>query len=282
MRSKIVAYLFHALGMDTTTPLNAFEIPPLSTHIVTYCQLLQAKYETTGIQHMHNTQVTEVKLYKTRGRSQREYISANIHTGGDQFFLAIERHRGNTVTTNNSSGAQDNVASPSQTTPTSTSLTSLNSFLHVREANDRVTSLDRTGRYYFNDQVLHTLSFTTPIPLFELAVLANTVHKTKPKYLLFSENCYFYAGTITKLLEALYESEVEVSTTGSQETDRKHRKKKAGKWNSIKIYDNALDSGLVASMTETFSYEKNEFLQPVWVLTFQTFIVTFYLLLGLP
>jgi hypothetical protein len=136
----------------------------------------------------------------------------------------------------------------------------------VREADDRVTGLDSTGKHRGNDQIFRKLSFPNPIPFFELVVLAKTVHNMKPNYLLFSDNCYFYAGTIVKLLEEIYQPHVDVSTTGSGETVRGIGKKKPGKWNGIKIYaDERLDDGSIATMVQSFTNEKNSFLEPVWV-----------------
>jgi hypothetical protein len=77
--------------------------------------------------------------------------------------------------------------------------------------------------------------------------LANVLHNTNPNYLLFSDNCYFYAGTIIKVLQEWYNPRLEVKMTGSQAVDEQHgllgwkgkgKKKelKAGTFHSIKIY----------------------------------------------
>ncbi|KIM41458.1 hypothetical protein M413DRAFT_445457 [Hebeloma cylindrosporum] len=63
----------------------------------------------------------------------------------------------------------------------------------------------------------------------------------KKHYLLFSVNCYYYAGTLIKALEVKYESNlrVVVQTTGSEALDRECglKKDQSGKWHGIPIYD---------------------------------------------
>jgi uncharacterized protein (UPF0305 family) len=121
MKSRLPAYLLRAFGMDNS---HILEIPRHSVDIIHYCQYLQAEYKNATIERMNGIQVTDIKLYKTQGQTRHEYISANIRTGDSRFHLAIERRCGETT-----SHSEDDAESASQTMPTSTSLTSLNSFL---------------------------------------------------------------------------------------------------------------------------------------------------------
>jgi hypothetical protein len=60
-------------GMSSTS--NKWrEIPPdfTPTSISTYCMMLQAEYNSEGIERMDDILVHEVKLYKTKGTSRHE------------------------------------------------------------------------------------------------------------------------------------------------------------------------------------------------------------------
>jgi len=94
------------------------------------------------------------------------------------------------------------------------------------------------------DQVFRTLIFSPGIPLYEVALLGSTLHNMRRYYLLFSGNCYYYAGTIIKTLEGKYKERLTlaVETTGSADLDdhlelKKMKKNQAGKWYGIPVYD---------------------------------------------
>ena len=93
----------------------------------------------------------------------------------------------------------------------------------------------------------------------------------KPEYLLFSDNCYFYAGTIIKVLQERYNPAVVVETTGSKSVDEQHglgrnrkgkeKERKAGTWHSIEIY--AGEKIETAPLKEEFDKDLNVFKKPV-------------------
>jgi len=99
--------------------------------------------------------------------------------------------------------------------------------------------------------------------------MANTIHTTKPEYPLLSHNCYFYAGTIIKVLEERYTPDVKVETTGSETTDRqwlpswkgKGKELKAGDWHRIEIY--AGEKVNTAPLIEKFEKDLADFKKPV-------------------
>ena len=108
--------------------------------------------------------------------------------------------------------------------------------------------------------------------LYELAVLVNTIHTAKPEYLLLSENCYFYAGTIIKVLQERYTPELKVETTGSEATDKrwtmlswrgkgKGKELKAGDWHHLEIY--AGEKVNTAPLIEKFEKDLADFKKPV-------------------
>lgn len=59
-----------------------------------------------------------------------------------------------------------------------------------------------------------------PISLFQLAILADVVSKTYPKYTVFKEQCYFFSGLIYSALE--YEFHIESSSSTKLNTDQDH------------------------------------------------------------
>jgi len=117
----------------------------------------------------------------------------------------------------------------------------------------------------------------TPLRLYELAVLANTIHTMKPEYLLLSDNCYFYAGTIIKVLQERYTPELKVETTGSEATDKrwtaltrhgwkgkgkgKGKELKSGDWHHFEIY--AGEKINTAPLIEKFEKDLADFKKPV-------------------
>jgi hypothetical protein len=74
-------------------------------------------------------------------------------------------------------------------------------FFPAHRADDKVFPMGGSGMKNPDDELIHDLTFTNSIYLYELAVLAFAVHEANTSYLLVSNNCYHFAGTITKLLE---------------------------------------------------------------------------------
>ena len=124
----------------------------------------------------------------------------------------------------------------------SPSVASLDKFTRMRKADDVISVLSSTGMHATTDQVFRTLIFSPAVPLCEVALLGSTLHRMRRYYLLFSDNCYYYAGTIIKILEEKYEPTLAVETTGSAALDekfelKKMKKNQAGKWYGIPVYD---------------------------------------------
>ena len=183
------------------------------------------------------------------------------------------------------------LASPSST------LASLNSLLHRHEAVDKVTRLD-SGTHKGKHVLLRTLTFnntsepaptfpsssspasvtsssSTPLrlPLYELAVLANTLHGMKKNYLLFSDNCYLYAGTIIKVLQEWYHPEIDVATSESKVVNKlrrvlgqesKRKEQRPGTWHFVEIYAGELVN--TVPLKEQFDNALIAFRTPVCIL----------------
>jgi hypothetical protein len=66
----------------------------------------------------------------------------------------------------------------------------------------------------------------------------------KLEYLLLSDNCYFYAGTIIKVLQEWYNPTFDIETTKMTDRDRKWsvlssrkgKERKVGGWHGFEIY----------------------------------------------
>ncbi|KIM41456.1 hypothetical protein M413DRAFT_445456 [Hebeloma cylindrosporum] len=250
-----VLRLFHMSSTD-----NRHEIPTGPAPIGMYVDMLKSKFgeDDTG-RRMREYKVVSIQLCKTELAVQHEYTSLRVEGEGRTFYLAIERCRGSIVdkvskredpSTDSQAEPADNVddtlsppASDSRK-QSSSSLSSLDKFTKTRDAQDNISPLDKEDKRDETDRVFRILKFTQPIPLYEVAVLAQTIHQINRHYLLFSRNCYFYAGTLIKALETRYEpGEVELCPTGSAELDKqygldgkKRRKVTAGAYRNIPIY----------------------------------------------
>ncbi|KAF8971155.1 hypothetical protein BDZ97DRAFT_1343277 [Flammula alnicola] len=277
---KVLEFLGMSSGGDKW---SGCEIPSVSTPISSFCDRIQAEYKLGGTDRMNLLYVAGLSLYKSHTKSQHEYIVPEIVTPNTQpFYLAIERGRGEII--DGGHDRDDDI--PDLNTETIT-LASLDSCFHKRHADDKVSPL-ASGKHNVSDKLLRTLTFvipgapysrphellppspfsseSRPLPLYELAVLAYTLHDTKEKYLLFSDNCYFYAGTIVKVLEEVYHPDIPFKTPGSQIGWKRGipclgRKKKAGTWNGFDIYLNEkIDTSLLKKRQEA---SLTSFKQPI-------------------
>jgi len=72
-----------------------------------------------------------------------------------------------------------------------------------------------------DDDIVGTITFIDDFPsLPDLALLAEIVHNAHPKYLLFSNNCYYFAGTMIMVLARRYLGHISMDSA-------------AGKWYGI-------------------------------------------------
>jgi hypothetical protein len=210
-------------------------------------------------------------------------------------------------TTSTSAPESSSFLKMSSAPSSSPTVASFNSLVREREADDKVTFLDAPGKHKGNHVLFRTLSFDipsrlppvptfpsspslpfaplpsssspapppaspTPLRLYELAVLADTIHTVKPEYLMLSDNWYLYAGTIIKVLQERYTPELKVETTGSEATDKrwpmlswkgkgKRKELKAGDWHHFEIY--AGEKVNTAPLIEKFENDLADFKKPV-------------------
>ena len=273
-----------------STPEPLAEIPLQTPHLINYSERIFAEYARFGEQRARAWHVRELRLNKTKALSRHEYLAAQVVSGeGKPFWIALERTRGEVVDKKEEveklsehgsnediegglgggspavggislarswTGVQDALASSSSV------LDSLDKLFASHEADDRVSILDNSGKHNGDDDTFQTFFFPPPssdekpLYLYELVVFATVTHRLNPKYLLMSNNCYFFAGTVMKVIKDMYNPRLEFVTTGSEESDKKAFREGAGKgnighWNRIPIYpDERIDVGTVRGLFE--------------------------------
>jgi hypothetical protein len=158
-----------------------------------------------GLTLLRKWRVKHVRAYKSMSGSRHEYITAAVTMADSESnisYVVIERHVGDPI--------RDNV-DPAPPGPFSSSNSSLSSIPSHSDsvhpaAKDRIGSIDPPGKREETDELIYELNFDSgkQLYLYELAVLALIVHEENVSYLLMSNNCYHYAGTIMKVLEQEY------------------------------------------------------------------------------
>ena len=273
-----------------STPEPLAEIPLQTPHLINYSERIFAEYARFGEQRARAWHVRELRLNKTKALSRHEYLAAQVVSGeGKPFWIALERTRGEVVDKKEEveklsehgsnediegglgggspavggislarswTGVQDALASSSSV------LDSLDKLFASHEADDRVSILDNSGKHNGDDDTFQTFFFPPPssdekpLYLYELVVFATVTHRLNPKYFLMSNNCYFFAGTVMKVIKDMYNPRLEFVTTGSEESDKKVFREGAGKgnighWNRIPIYpDERIDVQTVRGLFE--------------------------------
>jgi hypothetical protein len=110
------------------------------------------------------------------------------------------------------------------------------------DAIDTVRTLDR-HLHAPGDRMLGRLRFTgtRPFYLYELVVLAVTMHESQTCYRLFSTNCYWFAGLLMNILEKDHGLKLEVE---------KQRGVKPGSWIVVPFYEQAPEEDLLAVIAD--------------------------------
>jgi hypothetical protein len=251
LQSHIRAFfspLFRAIGMSSAPSSAYFEFRSGSNSDVnTYSELLALNYGQEGAARMNAMRITELRLVKQMDKiSRHEYVVACVTTPhGTTQYLSLERLRGDTVTRASQSDSMLTRTSskqrsfPSRSPSTSSSSESSMDYLSKRsDALDAVRTLDKP-LHAPGDCVLGSLRFagTRPFYLYELVVLAVTMHESQACYRLFSTNCYWFAGLLMNILEKDYGLKLAVE---------KRRGVKPGTWIAIPVYEQAPDKDLLA------------------------------------
>jgi hypothetical protein len=235
-------------------PLHPTVLPTESQPITPYCEKLLMLKELDGITELKKYRVVRVRAFKSRAASRPEYVCATVvDSKNETTLVAIERGRGNSehITNTDSNTDSNNQVGlqPKQSSSSSCSNLSIHSVSSLSDssrspaclANDKISPIRAERIRNSDDDLICDLDFEktqSQLHLYELAVLGDFVHKGNTSYMLFSNNCYHYAGTITKVLGTVYG--IPDSTDGAG----------AGKWCGIPIH--SIERSKVASLVEGY------------------------------
>ena len=224
LKRTVFTLLHTVLGIKMTSSLEPAVLPLASEPIVPYCQRLAAMKKGAGITELKKWRVIVARAYKSKSTSRHEYVSVDVVGPQDKiYYVAIERQRGD--------------PDPDQPQPLGTfsssnlSLSSIslssNSISPNRPVDDKI-SLLASPTWRKSDELVGELHFKEKLVyLYEIAILAFIVHGVNTSYLLMTNNCYHYAGTIMKVLEKEYEI---ADTAGGAN---------AGKWCGVAIFSSS-------------------------------------------
>jgi hypothetical protein len=264
LKSRIRAFLatlHHAVTMTSTPQSTYFELttgPGLD--IESYRNVLIIGYEGCDKERVNAMHVTELRLLKQLNKpSGHEYIAAAVITpDGSTKYLAIERLCGPL------NDSQSNTSLPPTTSQgdvrvkhplslrnklgprhisSTSSIASLDSLSRKHDARDVIQVLDKPV-HKDNDICYSKLNFTSsnPLYLYQLVILALTLHESETFYRLFSKNCYWFAGSLMDILGRMHDIPL-LEEEG-------HRHVQAGTWNMVPVKQKIPDHDMDAIIKE--------------------------------
>ena len=196
LKPSLLTFLHTIMGTST---IVSEVLPKFPEHIASYCKKLAAIKKCDGIEHLKERCVKHTIAYKIKALSCHEYISiAVVDVHNKTSHLVIERMAGDFP-------YDANIHPPLNLSISSTSSTS--SLDITCAANDRIGPLPFRMQNE-TDDAIYELHFTdeNPLYLYQLIILALVIHKANTEYLLTTNNCYHFTGTIMKLLEYEYQA----------------------------------------------------------------------------
>jgi hypothetical protein len=192
-------------------------IPRISQHVKLYTATLFLLGRTRGTKQMESWKVEKVQRLKSTKISRHELLLAYLTNSEKKLRIVFERVGGE-VTSDGSSAHLDSPPLIQQ------SKSSSSSSCQDLSAVDIVYVFEGTNLPK-DTVIVGTVTFTDVQDrpsLVDLALLAKVVHDAHPWYLLFSDNCYHYSGTILYVLRSKYPSEMAMADA-------------AGKWYRIDL-----------------------------------------------
>ena len=182
------------------------------------------------------------------------------------------------------------VSSTSTVTPTSLLITDKGSLISLQSADCISDSLDKLQHYPAQDQFLGAWFTTTQkfhgqnvryfkpnnLSLFELALLANTIHIMFPRYSLLEHQCYFFASLICATVETHFGIQPSKlcndPDSGNSQNDYvidSHLPNNYGRWKGMKVQ--VVNPEDVAKVVRKFKTEHTSVISQVilFILTIQ-------------
>ena len=232
-------------------PFGREVLPRESQPITTYCEKLLLLKDLDGITKLKDYRVVRVRAFKSRAVSRHEYVCGTVvDSKNETTFVAIERGRGNSERITNTHTDSNNQLGlqPTQSFSSSRSNLSIHSLSSLSDssrspaylADDKISPISADWIDNSDDVLICDLDFAeAQLYLYELIALSEVIHLVNTSYMLFSNNCYHYAGTITKVLSAMYNIPDSADGAG------------AGKWCGIPIH--SIERGVnVAFISEAY------------------------------
>ena len=213
VKPSVLNLLHTIFGVKMTSawdPLPSV-LPGLDEHIKPYTQRLAAMAMMEGgggLSLLKKWRVKRICVYKSMSSSRHEYITAAVTMGDSESnlsYVVIERNVGDPIRDLTNIDPVPPGPLFSSSNSSFSSIPSLSDSANPA-ANDKIGPIDPPGKREETDQRIYALEFDSgkQLYLYELAVLALIVHEENVCYLLMSNNCYHYAGTIVKVLEHEY------------------------------------------------------------------------------
>lgn len=223
-KSAISSFGHKMLGLKFSTPPTNLIHPGHNTPVLTYVATLEALNLGVGSNELRKWKVVKVTRLKSKKISRHEYMRASLRDPEEKItYLVFERTVGEIVDPPVTESCPD-LTKP-RLTRTKSSISSISNSISPEHLAQDVVSPLAKGKWDNGDEV-GTLTFKEDnLPtLQEVSLLAGVVHDANPKYLLFSNNCYHYCGTMMRVLDKVYSPVVDIPV-GS----------KAGTWCGIDL-----------------------------------------------
>ena len=192
-------------------PVLPTETQPVSLYIVH----LETIHRIIGTKRLQLWKVIKVERLKSDRPSKHESARAWVRDSeGVMSFVIFERAGGETMKAVSLPDLLRTIScNPSKSSSSSgSSLCSPDSM-----AIDTVTPMEFM-KSCEGDKVVGTLDFegNNCPSLYEVAKLAEVVHKSASKYILFTDNWYHFAGTMMLVLAAIYRSEMDMGASAGK------------------------------------------------------------------
>ncbi|KJA13924.1 hypothetical protein HYPSUDRAFT_49520 [Hypholoma sublateritium FD-334 SS-4] len=227
---KALQFLGMSLNAPIDDPLPFETLDKSGSDIERYINNLLNGYNAHGSLRMEQYMVTEMYHCKEDTRVGHEYVSAKVVGPRRTFYLVFERFRGLDNKDESITYTQGALAAEAQSegeplarrgilrgsseavqASCNTSLETIDDIadkvspVRARNAVDRVsvsTTQTRPARWpHPASYISRTVTLKDPIQLYQVAVLAATVHYSAKTYKIDLTNCYFYAEAMIQVMK---------------------------------------------------------------------------------
>ena len=195
-------------------------LPIRSQHVTVYLNSLLAANTSKGTKKLRKWKLIESRGFKAHSLTRHEYVVSDVRDpGGSHHYIAMERMAGDPAIRSALDLGQSTLRDSMSTSKSSLS-SICDSSSPDRHAEDKIFVLP-SWKKDKKDVLIGSIVFANPDDdlspsIYELAILADIVHKSSPWYLLFTKNCYHYAGTILAVLREAYSPVMKMESHGGK------------------------------------------------------------------